>query len=188
LSTQSNRIRTQLLVLRCQSGDENSFRELIQLWEKPLLYYIRRIVLTQEDAWDVLQEVWINVVSKVRQIRNPACASVWLYRIARNTAFNSWRQKMKTEPLDEKMENQLHDDSDPMDDLVSAEDAEAIHRALGQVPLPQREALTLFFLEDLSLQEISELTEVPVGTVKSRLHHGRNKMRELLREEDFGNV
>ena len=63
------------------------------------------------------------------------------------------------------------------------DDAEAIHRALDQLPLPQREALTLYFLEEFSLNDISAITGAAVGTIKSRLHYGKRALRDIIQKD-----
>jgi RNA polymerase sigma-70 factor (ECF subfamily) len=80
-------------------------------------------------------------------------------------------------PPDESLES-------PSDEIAIFDNAEQVHHALHQLPLPQREALTLYFLHDLSLEEIATVLDVPVGTVKSRLHYGKSAIRKNLLEGD----
>lgn len=172
-------------MLRYRRGDDEALTELVGIWEKPLFYYIRRLVKTEEDAWDALQETWIRVVRGIGKLKNLECLPAWLYRIARNATSNFMRdnQKMKS-PSDEEKDLTMMEHGE--DQGFSAADAEAIHRGLQQLPAAQKEVLTLFFLEDFSLEEISSITGVPTGTVKSRLYYAKRALRNLMKKEGPG--
>lgn len=177
------KIRSQLLLLRYRRGEDKALTELVEMWEKPLFYYIHRIVPTEEDAWDALQETWIRVVRAIGQLRNLDSFPSWLYRIARNATANYLRDDHRVNPVpEEDMDSSATEGGE--DQSFSAEDAEAIHRGLQQLPVAQREVLTLFFLEEFSLEEISSITGIPKGTVKSRLHYAKKALRNLMTEEE----
>lgn len=178
-------IRNQLILLHCQRGDERGFDELIAAWERPLLYYVRRLVESEEDAWDVLQEVWIRVARGIRGLRDAEAMTAWLYKIARNVAIDHLRRRPPVEPLGEMYEETLAAD-DGSDPIGARHDAESIHWALDQMPWAHREVLTLFFLEGFQMNEIAEIVGVPLGTVKSRLYYAKRAMRDLL-EQEAGN-
>ena len=180
--SQIDRIRSQLLVLRYRRGDDEAFRELVTIWEKPLFYYIRRLVKTEEDAWDVLQETWIRIIRGIGKLKNPESLPSWLYRIARNTAFNYTRENHKLETLSDEDMNLVGMEQET-DQGFSSTDANAIHRGLQQLPLAQREVLTLFFLEEFSLKEISAITGVSTGTVKSRLYYAKKALNDIMIKE-----
>lgn len=180
-----SRAQTQLLIIRLRRGETNTFPELVGMWEKRLFYFIRRIVHQEEDAWDVLQETWMKVHTNIRRLRDPSAFSAWVYSIARHCAISHLLSEQRRELLRE---------DNPRGEILSGteqyrfseDQAELIHWGLDQLPLPQREALTLFFLEDFSVSEIADVTRVSVGTVKSRLHYGKRKLREIIKEESAG--
>ena len=89
--TNKDAILQELLILRCKRGDERAFTELIHLWEKRLFFYIRRLVATEEDAWDVLQQTWLKVFQGIKSLKQPGSLATWLYKIARHVAMNQWR-------------------------------------------------------------------------------------------------
>ena len=156
--------------------------ELIRLWEGRLYYYIRRLLSNESDAWDALQETWISVLRGIRKLRDAKSLSPWLYRTARNQAMNLLRKRYRDQDL-------FPEDPPDPDDFAGHEEngfeeAERVHYALDQVSLHHREVLTLHFLEDLSLAEISEVLGIPENTVKSRLHYAKRSLREILEKED----
>ena len=81
-------IYEELLVLRCRRGERDAVEELVRTWEKRLYYFIRRLVDTEQDAWDALQQSWLRVLAGIGRLRDPSALRPWLYRIARHTAFN----------------------------------------------------------------------------------------------------
>ena len=78
--TNKDAILQELLILRCKRGDERAFNELIHLWEKRLFFYIRRLVATEEDAWDVLQQTWLKVFQGIKSLKQSGSLATWLYK------------------------------------------------------------------------------------------------------------
>lgn len=172
-------IESELLLLRCHRGDTAAFADLTRLWERRLFYYIRRIVRSEEDAWDVLQVVWMRVWSDVSKVRDAASLRSWLYRVAHNTAVSHVRHEARFETAQDALEGPCAETEPEFD----REEAERVHRALDRLSPVQRQILTLFFLEEFSHLEIAEILGIPVGTVKSRLFHAKHALRALLDAE-----
>ncbi len=118
---------------------------------------------------------------EIRNLRDPAALATWLYRIARNTAVSHIRRAHLHVSLDEDAAECFEGVDDPAID--SFPDVHLLHECLKQLPLPQREALTLHFLEDMKVDEIAEVTGAPSGTVKARLFHAKRAMRRILEKE-----
>ncbi len=176
--TDSEKIYCELLTLRCRRREKEAFDELIGGWERRLFYYIRRLVDDEQEAWDILQETWLKVFRGITSLRNPASLSSWLYRIARNTAVSHLR---KDRIEYERYQNGEYLPTDIEDNVqMSLEDVEELHRALKELSLPHREVLTLYFLEDFSIEEIAEILEVASGTVKSRIHYAKRALKTRL--------
>jgi len=179
VASRKDLIESELLLLRYRRGEPRAFEELVSMWEKPLYYYIRRLVDSEEDAWDSLQDVWCRVVRSLHTLRDPGALPAWLYKIARHAAISHWRRNPQHEPLPEGDDEQAlageeHEIS------IAGYEARDIHQAMGRLSLAHREALTLHFLEGFSLAEIGAITGAPVGTVKSRLHHAKAALRQAL--------
>jgi RNA polymerase sigma-70 factor (ECF subfamily) len=178
LARDKDAVARELLALRCRRGDRAALEELIRTWERPLLYFIRRLVEDEADAWDVLQKTWLRVLRGVGALGDPRSLAPWLYRVARNTALSHVGACTPPhEPLEDRPDERA---DDPASALIEFEDAEQVHRGLLALSLSHREVLTLFFLEDLSVEEVATVLGVPPGTVKSRLHYARHALRKVI--------
>jgi len=171
----------QLLVVRCQRGDRDAMDALIEHWQPRLFYYVRRLVHQEADAWDALQKTWIRVFRSLRSVKDPKAFPCWLYTIARNTTIDHTRTRVALRW----QSDSLIESNDPIDarDEPAFDDAEAVHNALGKLSPAHRDVLTLFFLEDLTVEEIGKVVDAPEGTIKSRLHYARRALRSVLEEE-----
>jgi RNA polymerase sigma-70 factor (ECF subfamily) len=168
------------LLRRCQEEDAEALEELIRRWELKLFYYLRRLVSQEQDAWDILQETWVRVLRGIKKVRSSEKLVPWMYRVARNTAFSHRKSMGVRQPwLDQQASVEELADFAVRDPEWAAED---VHQALETLSMHHREVLTLFFLQDLSLQEMTEVLEVPVGTIKSRLFYGKQAMAHALQK------
>jgi RNA polymerase sigma-70 factor (ECF subfamily) len=175
-------LECELLVAQCQQGDTSAFESIVRMWERSLFYYLRRLASSEEDAWDLLQETWLKTYRSIGSLRDPRSLPSFLYTTARNAAVSRLRNgklgRELTCPLDEDALEM------PCDDASVFDDAEHVHHALDRLPLQHREILTLYFLEDLSHEEIARLLGIPLGTVKSRLHYAKAAIQKILQEGD----
>lgn len=165
------------VVLLAQQGDGEAFRTLVELYDRRLLYFIRRILDETEEAFDVLQEVWLRVHRDLRDLRSPRAFRVWLYRIAHDRTISALRRSRRAIPLEELPPGEV-----PVVDLPDSifESAELVHVALTALSVDHRRVLTLRFLEDMSIQEIADVMECSTGTVKSRLHYAKAALGRRL--------
>ena len=171
-------IRQELLVLRCRRGDRAAFDDLIGDWEGRLFYYVRRLVESEEDAWDALQQTWLQAYRGIRSLRNPEHLPAWLYRIARCQAASRWRDRYRQGRGLEEHGNLAEVEAPAESDHFAG--AEEVHRALEHLSLVHRGVLVLHFLEDFSLKQMAEVLDVPPGTVKSRMWHAKRALRNVL--------
>lgn len=172
--------RFEALLRRCRAGDEEALEELIRRWERKLFYYVRRLVADESDAWDVLQQTWVRVVKGIGKVRNSDQLVPWLYCVARNRAISHRKSLLARERW---IDRQVQ-----IDELAGAGIsevgwiAEEVHQAMEGLSVHHREAITLFFLKDLSIGEMALVLGVSEGTVKSRLFYGKQALRELLEQ------
>jgi len=166
------------IAVRCQLGEREAFDELIQRWHGPIRQYLRN--LTDDDAaQDIAQDIWLRVLRGIGRLRDPARLRSWLFGIAHRTWIDTLRKKYAVVDvnLDEADQHEL---PDPMAEAALEQELTALEHELSRLPAIEREALTLFYLRELSLQEIAQALEIPVGTVKSRLHRARGMLRREL--------
>jgi RNA polymerase sigma-70 factor, ECF subfamily len=174
----AEKLHEQLLVVRCQTGDEVAFEELVARFHPRLQYYLRRILPREDQVEDVLQEVWLAAFRALPRLSDPAAVVAWLYRIARNKSSVQWRRQEPSHSLDA---SEVVDESCRNNDF-DREDAQEIHAALDQLTPEHREILTLRFLEDMTYEQIAEVTGCPLGTVRSRLYYAKSALRQTIEQ------
>lgn len=171
----------ELLAIRAKRGDKAAFEEIVRMLERPLFYYVRRLVESDEDAWDVLQQTWVKAFRGLGSLRETKSLRIWLYAIAHRTVMSHHRAAYRNQAiLDEAFgpEVAVETEATPI-----PEDAERVHLALAQLHPDFRAVLTLRFLEQLSIDESAEIIGVPSGTVKSRLFHAKRALKRILNKE-----
>ena len=179
----SQQIRDELLVMRCRRRDLAAWDELVSCWNDRLLYFVRRLIDHEQDAANVLQEAWLSAFRGIGGLKQDARLAPWLYTIARRAAMNHYRGRFAR---NEAMAADVLDSdevADENDDRLELENAELVHFGLGRLELHDREILTLYFLDDLTIAEIAAVLEIPSGTVKSRLSKARRELRRVLTQE-----
>lgn len=179
MKDQADQVHERVLILRCQNGDHGAFAELVQRYHLRMRYYLRKMLGDVHRADDALQELWFDVFRALPRLRDTEAFTAWLYRIARDRAYRQLRRHRVMEPLEPTTLAAAE-----VDDAFSPEDAAAIHAALDHLTPEQRETLILRFIEAMSYERIAAVTGVPVGTVRSRLHHAKRALRRLLERTD----
>jgi RNA polymerase sigma-70 factor (ECF subfamily) len=132
--------------------------------------------MSPEMAEDIFQETWLTVLKRINTLKNLDAFSVWLYRIARNKVYQQLRKKKMLSNLDENITAQNSSE----DDVFSVEDAAKIHRCLKDLQPEHREVLMLRFLEQMPYQQISEVINCSLGTVKSRIHYAKLALKKEM--------
>ena len=180
----SREIYDELLVTRCRRRDVTAWDELVDRWNDRLLYYLCRLIDHEHDATNALQDVWLNAFRSLRFLRDGSRLAPWLYTIARRTAMNHFRSQYSRREI-KTSEEAEHEANDAPDEQLKLQNAELVHFGLGKLGVPEREVLTLCFLDDLTIGEIAVLLEIPAGTVKSRLFRARRDLRRVLEAEAY---
>jgi RNA polymerase sigma-70 factor, ECF subfamily len=178
-----DRARYEWLALRCQAGDPGAFEDLVAVMERPLLYYATSLTGNPKDGLDVLQDVWIRVLRRIGELREPAALRAWLYRMTHGIAIDRIRRSHTRERVEQEQYAEFNEAEEPS---FGEEDAEAIHAALSEIGLKHREVLVLHFLEDLSMADIAQIVDCSEGTVRSRIFYGKKAMKEILKRGGYG--
>jgi RNA polymerase sigma-70 factor, ECF subfamily len=171
-------VHEQLIVLRCQAGDEQALVELMAKYSRRLLFYLRRLLPAAGDEEALLQEVWLSVHRQLPKLCEAAAFRTWLYRLARDRALVELRRKRI--PFAALTEELVVSEEEPE---FGPEDAQHVHRGLDQLSREHREVLTLRFLEDMSYEEIARVVGCQVGTIRSRLHYAKTALRTILEQD-----
>lgn len=170
------KLAEEVLLLRCQVGDKNALMELIERYQRPLRYFISRLLDDSELTEDIFQDTWLTVIRRLHGLREPDAFSTWLYRIARNKVYHQLRKKKVWSELNEDMAVSNENE----DDVVFLEDAAQVHRCLRELRPEHKEVLMLRFLEQMPYQQIAEVLDCNLGTVKSRVYYAKLALKKEL--------
>jgi RNA polymerase sigma-70 factor, ECF subfamily len=153
------------LIAKARRGDVEAYNLLVSRWEKRVYNYLLRLVSNREDALDLSQDVFLKAYQSLPKLDDPARFAGWLFRIAHNEAFSLLRKK--------RPETELAGDPHPVDTgarLLPMELSLAVESALRRLSEDQREAVLLKVYQGFKFDEMAEILECPVSTVKSRLY------------------
>jgi RNA polymerase sigma-70 factor (ECF subfamily) len=172
-------------------GEERAFQELVDRYQTRLLNFVYRTIGDREKAEDLVQEVFIRVYRHLHRFDTSKKFSTWIYTIASNLAKNELRNRSRN-PLvlfqtirknwqDEDRPLQFEDSNSRPDDLYRKRHLrELVEQSVSQLPEHHREVFVLRELEGKSYEEIAEITDCNLGTVKSRLNRARNSFAEII--------
>ena len=166
-----------------QTGRMEAFEELVRRYRNDVFGLAHHFVHNREDAWDLSQEVFIKAHRALRSFRGDASFKTWLMRITANQCKDFLKKRrVKTVPLEPVSESLATSSRlpDPGQAAVARETADAILDVLGTLPFKHRSVFILREFEDMSYEEMSRVLGCSLGTVMSRLHHARKKLREGL--------
>ncbi|MCB1023361.1 MAG: sigma-70 family RNA polymerase sigma factor [Acidobacteria bacterium] len=168
-------------------GREETFEELVRRYQRPIVSYVYRMLNDYDLSLDVAQEVFIKVYNSLERYSSDYKFSTWLYRIAHNAAIDHIRrrsgkeQSLETESSDGTYQLQIESPRPtPEEDRERSEWRNEIEAVVKCLPSVYRELIVLRHSKDLSYGEISEVTGLPLGTVKNRLFRAREMMREMF--------
>jgi RNA polymerase sigma-70 factor (ECF subfamily) len=178
------------IIERCKRGDLAAFNELVKKYEKQVYNFAYRLTGNYDDANDVAQEAFLRVYNAINSFRGDASFSTWLFRITTNV-FLDERKRARAHPhssldeyvdLEESSVSRQIEDTSPTPDLVTEgkERAEILQDAIQSLPEYQRAVVTLYHTQQKSYEEIAEIMDQPIGTVKSRLNRARLALKEKL--------
>ena len=178
------------LVDRLQAGSEAAFDWLVTYYHASVYNLVYGILSDRADAADVTQEVFLHAFRGIRGFRRGSSLKTWLYRISIRQALNHrrwfWRHHRRQVSIDSDEDGNLSmlevqdGEATPFEQCAAREMQETVRRALAGVPTLFRSAVILRDLEGLSYEEIAEVLDVSVGTVKSRILRGRRMLKEIL--------
>ncbi len=179
------------VMARFQAGDSLAFEEIVVRFKDRIYNFLFRFFSREEMAEDILHDTFLRVYKKKHLYRPIARFSTWIFTIAKNLALTEIKRQrtQQTYPIStmgfNSGEYQIPGDFHRPDELIESEVTErVIQQALGSLPSHYRTVVILRDIEDLSYHEISQILEVPVGTVKSRVNRGRQQIQRFCRVLD----
>jgi RNA polymerase sigma-70 factor (ECF subfamily) len=182
------------LIAAAKSGSQDAYRDLVERYQRPVFALVVRIVRDRALAEDVAQEAFIKAFQALGTFEIQRKFSSWLFKIAHNSAIDALRRKrVATVPLESPHEEgpDLLDslpgpESDSPEAVLAGRDvARALSQALGELRPDYRSAVELRFIQGLTYEEISEIMQIPLGTVKTHLHRARKALAAALRARGF---
>ncbi|MCO6176096.1 RNA polymerase sigma factor [Flavobacterium sp. NRK F10] len=161
---------------------QNAFRELLHLYQKPLYFHIRNIVLNHDDADDVLQNTFLKIYQNLSNFKGESKLYSWMYRIATNEALNFINQKARKngttiEEWQNKAINSLESDTYYDGDEIQVK----LQKAIADLPEKQQLVFKMKYFQEMKYEEISEIVDTSVGALKASYHIAVKKIEEYLK-------
>jgi len=172
------------LIAQTLAGNRDAFGELVTKYQVRLYNTMIQIVGSTEDAYDVTQDAFLQAYLRLDTFRRSSKFYTWLYRIAFNVAIGM-RRRYRAHRMAESIQQEMHDrfvdrERQPDESLISKENIKTVRVAIDRLEHDFRSVVVLRELEELSYEEIAEILDIPIGTVRSRLHRARMMIHEYL--------
>jgi RNA polymerase sigma-70 factor (ECF subfamily) len=169
------------LVACARLGDRTALGRLAARWQKPLLVHAWRLLGDDAAAQDAVQEAWLEIVRGIARLGDTAAFPAWAYRIVTRRCAGIIGHSQRGRRLETALVTQVEM---PADVGPASTDIDLVRRIIRQLPPAQQAAVALFYLEEMSVAEVAVALNVPSGTVKTRLMHAREKLRNAIMGED----
>lgn len=168
------------------AGNANAYSFLVERYKNMVFTLAVRMVKNREEAEEIAQDAFIKAFRSLSKFKGDSKFSTWLYRIVYNLSIDSLKKQkrlVKPDLIDEINEGNLGLEQDILSLIESKERKQIIEKALYLLPEDDRVIITLFYFEELSLQEISDIVAIKANAVKVKLHRSRKKLYELLKNK-----
>ncbi|MFY0685110.1 MAG: sigma-70 family RNA polymerase sigma factor [Balneola sp.] len=176
-------------VVRALKGDESAYKDLMNKYDRPIFFHVRKMIKEKELVEDLVQEVFMKAFKNLTSYSNEYAFSTWLYRIATNHTIDYLRKK-KLQTLsindpyktkDGEFEIQLPDDTYATDkEVIRKERKQIVQEAIEELPEKYKAVIQLRHMDELSYDEISEKLDLPLGTVKAHIFRARELLYKAL--------
>lgn len=181
-------MEARLVALACE-GNRGAFAELVESYKSKIFHLAYRMLGNRQEAEDVVQDTFLRMYEHLASFDRSRKFSTWLYRIATNLCIDRLRRRRSVYSLDADMTGGdgmdgysvlRTGDPGPEETLVLTERQRMVLEAIASLPDKYKVAVALRYYQDLSMQEISDIMQIPVSTVKTRIHRGREYLRRKL--------
>ncbi len=169
------------LVRRSQRGDRDAFGRLVEQFQRTVHAICLRRLSNPSEALELTQEVFLHVMSRIDQLREPERFAGWLRQVAVRMAINRMTRQVAPASVESNvLEGACETHDDPLDRLIARERAQHLWEALARIKTIDREVLVAFYIQGESLIEIADRLDAPIGTIKRRLHTARKRLKAEL--------
>jgi RNA polymerase sigma-70 factor (ECF subfamily) len=176
----SQEIDDVLLLLRAREGDADAFTRFVLRWQDRLRAHALRLTDDQVGADDVLQETWIAVLKGLRRLSDLESYRTWIYRILGHKAADWVRSRQRQRRL-----RWRYAEAHSSADKVESQHVQTLDEVFKLLTAPLRHVVLLHYIEEFTIEDIAEILGIPRGTVKSRLHYARKRLRALIEEQNI---
>ncbi len=174
-------VSTRDLVLQLQDGDLDALGVLYDRYHQMVYRTALAISGDTEAASDLLQDVYLRLHRFADRVDPDRPLEPWLYRVTANLTCTWVKRRRWMRPLEDIAEWLVGDTrNSPSRAAENADEWQQVEKAIAALPLPQRTVIAMYYINDLSIQEIAQVLDVPVGTIKSRLHYGRRALKKHM--------
>jgi RNA polymerase sigma-70 factor (ECF subfamily) len=177
MATATDRRIDEYLVACARLGDRAALGRLAVRWQKPLLVHAWRLLGDDAAAQDAVQEAWVEIVRGIARLGDTAAFPAWAYRIVTRRCARAIGRMQRGRRLETALVTEV---AMPPDTGAAASDIDLVRRIIRQLPPAQQAAVALFYLEEMSVAEVAVALDVPSGTIKTRLMHAREKLRNAI--------
>lgn len=172
------------LIRLAAEGDDRAFEHLFMRYNEAILHLFEQRLDNKDLANDLLQETFIKVYLHLADYSDSYTFGQWVYTIARNTHIDFERRRQEDISIDEKFSAPAACTPSPEENLINMQQRSQIEHYISCLPEQYRKLFTMRFLEDYSYDEIAEKLHLPMGTVKTQIHRARERMCNLIREDE----
>ena len=176
-------VREQTLLQKSANGDKAAFQELYNLTNRKVYAYINRVLHDKADVDDVFVETYSEVWRNAAKFRGQSMVTSWIIGVARNLSMNLLKRSRSHEDIDD-YPNIADEQQTSIDEQ---ERAKLLHKAVTELPQIHREVLGLILLPEFSYEQIAELMDIPVNTVKTRVYYAKAALKEKLQAMGINN-
>ena len=179
---------TELIHQIC-NGNPQAFRFLVKQYERLVFHVAARLLNQQEDLEDVCQEVFIKVHQKLPDFRGDSKLSTWIATIAYRVAINHVKKRKAVADIDDSEKKFIHEDmiteDHPQKIVEEKELKDSVKQMVNRLPAPYKTVLSLYHLEEMTYNEIVDITGLPEGTVKNYIFRARKMLKELMLKSEL---
>jgi len=179
----SDKILTEWLVLNTQNGSLKALDQLLKIWYPKFLRYSTRQLGDTEIAKDAVQDTLVTVAKRIKNLKDPVAYPKWAYQILHRRGIDYLRKELKNREIKQAKQEEIETFNSQITNDSEFNGKIELARSLSRLNKLQYQLIHLHYLEGFTIKEISDIIKIPQGSVKSKLHYARHKLRTLLEEK-----